>query len=93
MQIVDIDARVTESNPTWSKFAWKLTVKNLTSSRAGFDAVIEFLDSDGFIVDDDREYGLLLAPHEEGAFTGYTLIDAAVAPNVSQISAKIRQRQ
>jgi len=92
LEVVDVDARITESNPTWEKFAWKLTVKNLTSSSVGFDAIIEFLDDDGFVVDDAREYGLLLGPEEEQTFTGYILIDASVSNNVSQIQGKVRAK-
>jgi len=91
-EIIDVDSRVTESNSTWSKFAWKLTVKNLTGSAIALNATIEFKDADGFVVDDDTEYGLGLQPHEERTFTGYDLIDASVARSVAQIGAKVGQR-
>ncbi len=89
-EIIDVDTRVTESNDSWSKFAWKLTLRNLTDQPATFDAVVEFQDSDGFVVDDAREYRLVLGPNQENTFTGYTLIVAAVARNVSRISAKVQ---
>ena len=87
-EIVDVDAKVTESNSSWSKFAWKLTIKNKASHPQAFDATIEFQDKDGFVVDDDNEYGLVVPANAEKTFTGYDLVDAAIAGNVSKIAAK-----
>jgi len=91
-EIVEVDARVTESNSTWWKYAWKLTVKSLSDHPITVKAIIEFKDADGFVIDDDTEYGLPLQPHEERTFTGYDLIDASVARNVAQIGAKVGER-
>ncbi len=90
LEITDIDARVTESNSTWSKFAWKLTVRNRSDSPQRLDATIEFQDKDGFVVDDDRERGLVVPANDEATFTGYTLVDADVAGTVSRTVAKGR---
>ena len=92
VEIVSIDARVTESNNTWSKYAWKLTLKNPTQAAKSYTATIEFQDSDGFIVDDDTPYNLVVAAGQEEVFTGYTLVDASVAGNVSSVGAKVRGR-
>lgn len=92
-EIKGIDTRITESNSSWSKFAWKLTIKNLGQRAISVDATIEFQDRDGFVVDDTREYGLVVRPLAEEVFTGYELIDAAVARNVTRINAKVERRQ
>ena len=90
IEIVDIDARVTESNPTWWKYAWRLTIRNSGSSPVSLTATIEFQDKDGFIIDEDVEYNLYVPAGKAKTFTGYALIDADVARNVSNIAAKVR---
>jgi hypothetical protein len=87
--IVAINSRVTESNNTWSKFAWKLTLRNKSSAPLRLDATIEFNDKDGFIVDTDRGRNLMLPAGEEKTFTGFALIRAAVAGNVARLGAKV----
>lgn len=92
VEIIDVDAKVTESNPTWWKYAWRLTIKNSSSSPIVLDATIDFQDKDGFIVDDDTEYNIYVPAGEQKTFTGYQLIDASVARNVAKIAAKVRQK-
>lgn len=89
LEIIDIQTRVTESNPSWSKYAWRLTVKNQSSSLVMFDAIIEFQDEDGFVIDEDRAYDLSILGGQRETFTGYALIDASVADNVAKITAKV----
>ena len=92
LEIESIDGRVTESNSSWWRYAWRLTVTNNSEATQSFDVVIEFQDTDGFIIDTDREYGLVSDPGAEQVFTGFALIDAAVASDVAQIVAKIEGR-
>ncbi len=61
VEIVSIDARVTESNSTWSRFAWILKIRNSSNQPRQFNATIEFQDADGFVIDTDDEYGLVVA--------------------------------
>jgi hypothetical protein len=89
-EILGIDTKITEANNSWSKFAWILRVKNLSNTALSIQATIEFLDGDGFVVDDDFRPNLLLPPNQEETFTGYELIDAFVAGNVASINAKVR---
>lgn len=88
-QIVGVDAKVTERNDSWSKFAWQLTLKNNSAATIRVDATIEFLDSDGFVVEDDREYGLVLPGGQQETYRGYDLVDAEIAHNVSSVNAKV----
>ena len=92
VEIVDVDAKVTESNSSWWKYAWKLTLRNPTKANKNYTATIEFLDSDGFVTDDDTEYDLLVAAGQERVFTGYDLVDADVAGNVAKVNAKVGLR-
>ncbi|HXF47991.1 MAG TPA: hypothetical protein VNL73_01020 [Verrucomicrobiae bacterium] len=89
LEIVEIDAKVTESNDVWWKYAWRLTVQNFSGEPISFNATIEFLDKDGFVVDDDDEYGLYLEYGQKKTFTGYDLIVSSVAPNIVSVTAKV----
>jgi len=53
-------------------------------------AAIEFQDQDGFIIEKDVEYNLYVSSGKVKAFTSFTLIDADVAKDVSQIRVKAR---
>ena len=89
LAIVDVDARITESTDVWSRFAWKLTLRNGLSNAVEVNATIEFLDADGFVIDDTTEYGLVVPSGETREFTGYDLLDASIAPNVKGVKAKL----
>jgi hypothetical protein len=90
-EIISIDTRVTESNSTWSRFAWKLEMKNTANYPLRFDATIEFQDKDGFIIDTDTAAGLVISPHAKETFTGYALIRAEGARRVARTFAKVRR--
>ena len=92
IEIANIETRVTESNDVWWKYAWRLTIRNSGSAPASLMAIIEFQDKDGFIIDRDTEYNLYIPANESKTFADYALIDAEVAGNVAQVSAKVRSR-
>lgn len=90
-EIVEVDARVTETNDTWWKYAWKLTLRNNSTVRMAFEATIEFQDKDGFVVDDDRADGpLVVEPGTSQTFTGYDLVTTGAATKIMRTSAKVR---
>jgi len=91
-EIADISARVTEKNNTWWKNAWILVLQNNSNQSMTFNATIEFLDSDGFVIDDDLAYGLVVPASSQETFTGYGLIVTDVAPNVATVNAKVKLR-
>jgi hypothetical protein len=90
-EIISFDTRVTESNNTWSRFAWKLQMKNNGNQPFHFDALIEFQDKDGFIIDTNTAHDLVIGPNAEATFTGFALIQAEGAPRVGQTIAKVRR--
>jgi hypothetical protein len=90
-EIISVDTRITESNNTWSRFAWKLQLKNTATQALRFDATIEFQDKDGFIVDENTAHNLVIGPKSDETFTGFALIRAEGAPRVARTVAKVRR--
>lgn len=84
-----VEARVTETNDTWSRFAWKLTATNSGTSAVTIRGSVEFQDRDGFPIDDARVDPFSVAAGETTTQTGFALIRAAVAGNVRKVAAKI----
>ena len=87
--IVSVGTRVTESNDVWSKYAWKLTLRNDSDQAQVFRGTIEFQDSDGFIVNSNTATDMLVPAKSEQVFTGYALIRAKIAGTVARTVAKI----
>lgn len=90
--IVEIDSRVTETNDTWWRYAWKLTLRNDAAADMAFDATIEFQDSDGFVIDSDNAYRLGVAAGSERTFTGYSLVSMPGGSRVAKTNAKVAPR-
>jgi hypothetical protein len=88
-RIVSIDARVTEANTVWSRYAWKLMLANDSEKPQLFQGTIEFQDSDGFIVDTSNAGNMVVPAQSEGEFTGFALIRAEVVGKVARAVAKV----
>ncbi len=88
--IVSIDSKVTETNSVWWKYAWILKIKNTGDTALRFSAQIEFLDEDGFVIDDNSESNLIVAAGETATFTGYELVRLPGAHKVNSTSVKVR---
>ena len=88
VEIVAVESSVTERNPTWWRYAWRLTVRNNDSQPHRINATIEFQDAGGFIVDSNDAYGLAIEAGATKTFTGFALVNAAVAGNITQAAAK-----
>jgi hypothetical protein len=65
---------------------------NLTSQPLRLSLIVEFLDSDGFVVDQDVKPDLALGAGLATTFTGFKLISAAPAKNVATVTAKVNSR-
>lgn len=87
-RIVEIDSRVTESNNSWWRYAWRLTLANDSQQPMMFSATIEFQDADGFVIDQDSENGLIPASSEK-TFTGYKLVSVPGAAKIAKTLAKV----
>jgi hypothetical protein len=89
-EIVSIDTKIIEANDSWTKVAWKLVVQNLSNTPIAFHASIEFLDQDGFMVDETMEPNLILLAKNQQTYTGNTLIDAPLMKSISSIRAQLQ---
>lgn len=85
-----INTRVTESNETWQRWSWQVEARNLTTEPQAFSLEVQWLDAGGFVVDDDREYGLHLGPGQSGTFTGYQLIRQPGSGTVASARVQVR---
>lgn len=88
-EIVSVASKVTESNDVWSKYAWKLRLRNNGASMHAFSVTIEFQDKDGFIIDTDRSDTIVVQPNAEDTATGFALIRSPGASNVARTVAKV----
>ena len=91
-EIVEIDARVTETNDLWWKYAWKLTLKSTGDTDHAFEATIEFQDADGFVIDTSQDPDVFLSAGQEKTFTGYALVRLPGAERIARSKAKVRSR-
>lgn len=91
-RIVEIDSKVTESNNSWWRYAWRLTLANDSQQPMVFNATIEFQDADGFVIDQDSANRLVVPPTKEETFTGYTLVRVPGALKVQKTLAKVGVR-
>jgi hypothetical protein len=83
------ESRVMETNSTWWKYAWKLTLTNKGKQSRDVVAVVEFQDGDGFPIDQSSGERATVSAGDEIVLTGFELIDASVAPKVGRIDIKL----
>lgn len=88
-RIVSVDARVTEANTVWSRYAWKLTLDNESNRPQVFQGTIEFQDNDGFIVDTSNPGQMVVPAQSQQVFTGFALIKAELVGKVARAVAKV----
>ena len=88
-EISNLRYTVIEKNDMWWKFSWQLSLKNNTSSIVNFFLAVNFLDRNGYIIDDDLENPPQFAPKEQRVIKGYALIDTDLAPDVKDVEAEI----
>lgn len=89
LQLVSVSTKPTESNSSWTKWAWKLVVKNNSSKTILFLAQIQFRDADSFALDEQVSDNFRIAPLNESIFTGYRMVDASIANLVESVYANI----
>lgn len=92
LEIVSVDSRSVESNDSWSKWAWLLTVRNSGTNAVKFSATIQWLDSSGFVLEDDTEYNLTISAGETETFSDYDLLDPSTSSQVSKVKARLKVR-
>jgi len=91
LDITDVNASLMERNSTWSKYAYTITVMNHGDRTLHRAMLVEFIDSDGMLIDSDRVYDAVLYPGENQV-RGDVLISANNhrRDDVARVSAKFR---
>ena len=89
IHINDVQSRVTESNSIWEKHAWQVELRNMAQQPSVCELTIEWLDADGFIIDDDLERIRLRCCGATDTFRGYALVSQPATQNVRSVNAKI----
>jgi endonuclease YncB( thermonuclease family) len=84
-----VQARITETNESWSRFSWRVTVRNKGSSSSAVVVTVEFQDADGFPVATSGPETITISAGAEETATGFNLIRAEPARNVRKIAGKI----
>ncbi len=71
-------------------FAWQLTVVNEETVPVTFDATLQWLDRQGFVVGTAYEFNLRLVGGDQQTFRGERLISAPASSQVESIRADLR---
>jgi hypothetical protein len=90
LQVLEASAKATERNRSWWRFGWVVSIENHSSEERDFSLQLQFMDKDGFVVDEDTEQRLTLAPYESRTFRESALINAGVAPHVASVNPVIK---
>jgi predicted RNase H-like nuclease (RuvC/YqgF family) len=90
LEVLSASARATERNNSWWRFGWVVTIKNHSEYPQTFVLHVQFMDSDGYVVDDTTARDLSLPPGATQTFRESELISARVAPRVASVKPVIR---
>lgn len=89
VDVLDAQLRTTEKNDFWWREAWRVGLRNNTPAPVSVDLTVQFQDADGFVVDDDTEYGLVLSAGETRTFAGFDLLTVPWVEAVAQLRAAV----
>ena len=92
LTFADAAFRATESNDTFTRFSWQVTLTDQTSQPLEVNVTAKFLDADGFVLDEDTVYHALIEAGNTQTVTDYQLIKAAVAPQVDHMQIQAEPR-
>jgi TPR repeat protein len=84
IDVVEFGAKVTEQGHTYSRWAWKITVKNNTAGSQRLWAKMVFLDKEGFNLH-ETQGKLEIAGGRRDTFTGYDLIDHDILGKATKV--------
>jgi len=88
-----LDYGVIETNRVFSRFSWAVTLNNGGGERPrAFDVTIQFLDSNGLIIDTDNLYRQVVGAFGEETFRGSALVRMPSALNVVKAVANVKVR-
>jgi len=90
LQVISASARATERNNTWWRFGWVVVISNNSQYAQAFTLQVQFMDSDGYVVDEATARDLSLPAGATHTFRESELVSASVAPRVSSVNPVIR---
>jgi hypothetical protein len=90
IDIVSVKGQPLEKNSTEWKYGYTLRVRNNTNADVKANFRIQFLDEQGFPVDDDVMNDLVIPANVEISFDGEDLIKAPLAERIRTLWAELR---
>lgn len=73
-RVLSVSSLVTETNSSWSRYSWKLTLSNTSNKPVECDAEVHFKDAGGYIIATDSEHNLNVKGFSQAEFSGFDLI-------------------
>jgi hypothetical protein len=92
--VVSVQGRITQRNDVYVDYAWKVTIRNDSSTPADFTGDVHFLDKDDFEVSGDvvNKDDVLIEANSEDTFTGQRSIFNEPASRIVKVTASMRKR-
>lgn len=87
--MVEVASKITDKAEYGWTFAWKVTIRNHSNSKAAAWVGIQFLDSEGFEVSESTAGVVTIAGDSQDTFTGALLIPLPKARDVSKTIARV----
>lgn len=85
MKVLHAGARVVKTSSSYQTIAWKVELKNQGNYSVKFDLKVQFLDSEGYMLDYDSEYSVVFEPGEFRSLTGTKMIERGPAARMDSV--------
>jgi hypothetical protein len=90
-KVFGIVGKVTEANDQWWRWAIQFSIGNPSGMALDTDADIQFLDTQGFVVETKHEYHLKVDAYSTNHFSNYQFVDLPDAANVKKLNVILEQ--
>jgi hypothetical protein len=91
-EILSLDTEITGRKTAFWRFSYVLKVKNVTDRPLSGHVDIQWLDADGLVIDDTREWGIRVPARSVETIQGHQLIASEPADQVHGVSASVNLR-
>ena len=91
LNLENVRMTIGERNSSWWRLSYKFDLVNATDSVQNVDALIQWVDAEGFELDHSVSYGLTAPPSTTVTFTGSDLIDVSIAHRVRDVQVRIER--
>jgi hypothetical protein len=88
-EIVSLDTKITEQNNAFWKFSYILKVKNVSDRALSGHADIRWLDDDGLVIEDTREWSIRVPARSVETIQGHQLIPSEPADQIHGVSTSV----